>query len=734
MRLAANPDLFSTDNVDYDEIKYLIKEHTTPGSGKAVAIPGHEEIAGQDFEDLLYDELVEQHARVNLFIRSKSGEIERRLDYLHDRLAALHSRQPLDASAHIPAKRVERYAKLESNIIKTGDEIRSLARFRGAQRTAFTKLLKKYKKWTGSDGLERRFKANFLERPENFSKLDLAPLLEQYTEILQSVRAPFEAAAQTKQSQNTSSTVQTLRTSIAPEGLGSASIPARIFSAVSEGSELDFDTALSTIPLGTYGSKATYWVHPDHIVEVQVLLLQHTRLFQPTKAKSSSNSSPYATPSRRNSSGRLDSAGQSEKDDDAGLLVLDDPEQFTQKQNESTIADKEATGRLVAKAVGSARWTSGGQAAIVVGLEPQTEMTKTDNVRIAKLKRKHLDALLEPTRPFNARRLSHSSTVSENASQTVDEVSDAISNVREWLVSNQQVKPIVEIISKRTRFSGLSNGLSGGLWANLDMNIYMKKFVPGELSDAEWASKLQNHSHRFPYAVLEIRREGSQSADAIKALDSSHLVERVRGFSVEAQAVWACCKPSSMSPPSWLPTLEKDIRKIPVERSRRQRGRTGSSSAAVAFSLTSGHTTASTASITDGQTSPSTLQLGESSATSGPEFFETPPLSAFKRKPKKPYRVPQPSALDPTLLPPPALQPPEQEQEQEQGQEQERPQQKLQRYWNEYDHPEDGSDDEAYFIYIDPTASTAFPGQETLAKWAQKTKRLFRFSKTPGAA
>lgn len=79
MWLVTNPQLFCADNVDYDEIKHLIKEHTTPGSGKALAIPGQEDIAGQGFEDLLNDELVEQHARVNLFIRSKSGEIERRL-------------------------------------------------------------------------------------------------------------------------------------------------------------------------------------------------------------------------------------------------------------------------------------------------------------------------------------------------------------------------------------------------------------------------------------------------------------------------------------------------------------------------------------------------------------------------------------------------------------------------------------------------------------------------------
>jgi hypothetical protein len=52
-------------------------------------------------------------------------------------------------------------------------------------------------------------------------------------------------------------------------------------------------------------------------------------------------------------------------------------------------------------------------------------------------------------------------------------------------------------------------------------------------------------------------------------------------------------------------------------------------------------------------------------------------------------------------------------------------------YWNEYDHPEDGPEDEAYFIYIDPNSSVSFPGQDTLLKWAHRTKRLFRSGKRP---
>jgi hypothetical protein len=46
-----------------------------------------------------------------------------------------------------------------------------------------------------------------------------------------------------------------------------------------------------------------------------------------------------------------------------------------------------------------------------------------------------------------------------------------------------------------------------------------------------------------------------------------------------------------------------------------------------------------------------------------------------------------------------------------------------QRYWNEYDHPED--EESGYYIYIDPDASVKFPGQELFEAMTRSTKRLF---------
>jgi len=48
----------------------------------------------------------------------------------------------------------------------------------------------------------------------------------------------------------------------------------------------------------------------------------------------------------------------------------------------------------------------------------------------------------------------------------------------------------------------------------------------------------------------------------------------------------------------------------------------------------------------------------------------------------------------------------------------------MQRYWNEYDNPE--SEDEGYYLYVDPNASVKMPGQELIEAWVRKTKKLFR--------
>jgi len=147
--------------------------------------------------------------------------------------------------------------------------------------------------------------------------------------------------------------------------------------------------------------------------------------------------------------------------------------------------------------------------------------------------------------------------------------------------------------------------------------------------------------------------------------------------------------------------VDKDIRKLPplVRRQRRK-----ASSAAGSHSQTSPPQTSLSATSftsTDGQTSPFTSRNEESSATSAPDFVDSPPLQAFRKK-RKPYAE----------YPPPIQAEPE-----------------TQRYWNEYDHPE--SEDDGYYIYLDPNESDKFPGQAFFEACATKTKKLFRIQDAP---
>ncbi|KAF2269274.1 hypothetical protein CC78DRAFT_529492 [Lojkania enalia] len=654
-------------NIDYDYLKDLIKHHTTQGTGKAVSIPGQGDTAEKAFGDTFFRVLKAQHDRINLFIKSKSGEIERRLNFISKRLVQLQNQRPRNAP--LPTRIVEKYAKIDADVIKAGEEIRSLSRFRIAQRTGFHKILKKYKRWTRDRGLEHRFKGEVTESPDSFFQVDLGSLLDQYIDVLTSLRAPLNEDVGTNTgAQNTTS---------------------QITKVVQEGSDVDFDVALSIIPLGHQGSRATYWIHPDNIVEVQVLLLQYLRLHtssgtSPTTPKGS----PFATPARRKSSATFDKYFGNE--DDVGFVILDDVELYARKQNASTVgSSEEATGVLRGRAAGNARWTSSGDAAIVVGLESNQNVRDRESIKRTKLKRKHLATFLEASSTSN----------DELESASSEDERKGIIAVQQWLAQHRNIKPIAGTYSKRTRFVGLHNNEAGAIWALLDRDVFVKPSLHTYLKNNEWVSEAREASTEFPHAVLEVRREGNHPLSLIQILDRSHLVERVRSFSLETHAVWTCCRPVAMSTPFWISLLDKDIRKLPAP-IRRQRRKASSITDTVSHP-SSAKTASSTPSLTDGQSSPVLSRNGESSVTSAPEFVEPPSLRAFRKK-RKSY----------SNYPPPI------------GSEEPR-----QRYWNEYDNPE--SADEGYYIYIDPNASIKFPGQEFLETWAARAKQFFHYGLPP---
>jgi hypothetical protein len=361
-----------------------------------------------------------------------------------------------------------------------------------AQRTGFYKILKKYKRWTKDREVERRFKAEVINSPDSLFQLDLGYLLDQYIDVLGAVRTPLAASGISGLS-----------------GEGSQRSPAaELAHAIEAAPEIDFDIALTTVPLGPRASRATYWVHPDHIVEVEVLLLQHLRLHtRSEKSQSSSETSPHATLVRRPSSKIVEMHSSSE--DDVGLLVLDQPESFARRQNASPVgSSEEIPGSLPAKAAANVRWTSSGEAAVIVGLDWNDSQLSVDSIAIAKIKRKYLETFLDPSASLDA----------------TDSAEEHTAAARRWLAEHTATQPIAGIVSKRTRFVGLYNNPTGGIWATLDTEIALTDSLHKTLKKNDWVSEARANSTSFPHAVLEIRREGHQMAGLIQLLDRSHLV------------------------------------------------------------------------------------------------------------------------------------------------------------------------------------------------------------------
>ncbi|KAI9701534.1 MAG: hypothetical protein M1836_001590 [Candelina mexicana] len=706
-------------NVDYNDIKHLIRIRTTRGQAQAISIPGRsdEGQALKEFEDELFTELLEQHDRIGLFVRSKSGEIERRLKHLHRQVILLGQQDSPAARARISVRRLGKFSKAEEDVLKAGEEIQFLSRFVGAQRLGFQKLLKKYKRWTGSPTLGRRFTKEVLDRPNSFSKQDFEPLLTQWVNVLTAVRAPFKDGIMWKtgcggpkaSSATTSDAIPAHGTDATQNnpakgastvGKGQhqmISSATQIRNILDYGSAVEFDTGLTTSPLGSAAGKATYWVHSDNLVELQVLLLQHTK----TPAFQGAPASPDDTVWRAS---RPSSSASEDIGDEVGSMVFDDLDRLAKSQTNVSISETDdATGRAMYKAAGMARWCAEGEAIVIIRLSPDTDSQNKNSkeqamIQTAKLKRKYLTALFDASQTASPSKSPAEDTRSDlPVLERCESSSQSIANIRSWLAELGQVRPLAQISSRRKRFVGLTNSTSSGVWGVLDRDIRMKNPTLESLRDSD-DGRIEKDSMNFPHAVLEIRWEGENNGGLAKVLDQSHLTERVKGFTIETHAIAVLCKPDHLPPPYWLSMLDRDIRKVPTatKRGLRQQPSTRhspESANAETNSVSASSTTGSPAS------SNSTAPAVDSSVTSVPDLLQSPPISAFKKKRKLRRQHP-----------------PQKEAE-------ERPRQYQQRYWNEFDDGSEASDEEGYILYVDPNSKSTFPGAATISRFASLLSR-----------
>lgn len=551
-------------NVNYNEIKRLIKIRTTAGIAAPISIPGQGTHRWTELENDMFHTLKQQHDNVSLFLRTKHGEIDRRIVHLEKQSKS--ARRTCESPNSRQVLQGRRYHKLLQEAEAIGEDIQALSRFASVQKTAFRKLLKKYRKWTNSTGLQTRLEDDVFSAGE--LNLDYARQLErlavQTTIITETLQGPMlrgENAPETKTNRTES-------------GLpASATSVAKINEALSSG-PLKFDAAFATVPFGQSSGSAIYWIHPDNLDEARVLLLRHVPEVTTTLRASRQNSVASMNSQHSNDLSHYSA------NEGTHVVYYDNLQRFVQDRSLARPSRIALSGR----------WCESSDAVVTLfNLAPSGSGSTGE---IVQLKRKELSAAL-----------SRSTTSGQRNSRPKDSSSN-VKSVQEYLLEHRDVKPLAEMHSRRSRHCSIPNSSKVGTWATLDADLVITPFDVDRLGavDADVET-----GEAFPHAVLEIRWEFGHVPEVVRAFDTSHLAERVKDFSLEAAAVYTMQE--DLSPPSWRPLLGKDIRNVPIT-SRASRRLAHASRASIAG-------TASGTSSTDGPTeSVFSPNPGQSSATS----------------------------------------------------------------------------------------------------------------------
>ncbi|KAG5354579.1 hypothetical protein CJU89_6352 [Yarrowia sp. B02] len=625
-------------NLDYDDIKQLIKRATT------------DDAKDKTTEADVLEALKNEFEHISLFVRSKTGEIDRRIIHCQKTIDHIaeddrvkeesYAAQGKSYAHHLNSKRRQtRLYKLRTEINRVTVEVQNLARFIGVQRTGFRKLLKKYAKWSGKQTLQQALSPT-LDNMYSFTQQDFTPVFLELSFI-------FETLRQAKyQSINTY-----IETAL---GERDGSDPAQ------------FDTEMVTLATNVPNAgHVTMWVHPDHITELKVMLLKTMSfvdspktLRQKGEVLATSVDSQPGTPnlSRRPSLTLTRALSDQHVTEHSHAVYLDDPRKLISIQTSTE--------------PGQIRW---------VDVLPKDGVPEEDTPSMH-TSEPEVDpdyVLCAPVggfRHFAASRISrdladaiyHSNL--EDAKWEIDNLNGSGKLGVEWVAKRNAV-PLSQASMHRSRFlfedslsmsigerrksvsifeqgtpsgSALDNpSESSKVWATLDEQIVVKR-----AGFHSHYSKDGPKSASFPYAVLDIKWKGLEP-QWIKDIEKSHLVHVVEGFSIYSHSIALFHAQALSKPPHWMKTLGKvDLLKLPPKKVREEPAATSNQ-------------------LQLSRDTPALPASGSILLNSSPGSIPslTDELSDTSQETTEPPKV---------------------------------------RYWNEFDNPEDGEDDSGIFIYTNP--------------------------------
>ena len=308
-------------------------------------------------------------------------------------------------------------------------------------------------------------------------------------------------------------------------------------------SRTSYSTALEMLPGGTPAGTASYWIHPENLLQLQLLLLKHTRT-RKNQLSATNSQSLSSCASRKESTTDNASPAAIRSNDRGSVVICDNLSAFIEFRNSATISDSEnVLGSSPSKDSASIRISSANDAIIVVVAGSKDEDDSDNGVRpdfqTAKTKPRALRQLFDNNDfvedlAFSGERDSQPLNpqicrVPDGPSplDTCLNITSNIKAIEQWLRKHQQVRPLVELHFQRCRFAGIHNSTTSGIWATLDTDVAMSKCTLeslGKYDSSETADGLESNIRDFPFAILRVRIEGDSDSAVIKELNNSHLV------------------------------------------------------------------------------------------------------------------------------------------------------------------------------------------------------------------
>lgn len=490
-----------------------------------------------DFVKLLNAEL----EKVASFQTMKLGEVQRRTE--HCEFTIRQHQLPSGKSSE--KLTLASFVVTESEINKITQDLQDLAHFQRLNYTAFLKIIKKHDKHTGFT-LRAHF-MNFQLNSFPFHKESFAPLVSRLSTLYNIVR-----------------------TGTAP--------------AVTKAQSIDSEEDEELERPGCIPKKTAFWVHPDSIMDLKMLILKYLPLvvYEPTPAlnsshRSTSQLSSYLASESPVSTVYLDNAdfdlymSQVENRDRSETIRLrwygsEQKQMWVEHQQWSIQSNNGSSSSSSSPSSLSSPGTT---------LAPSPNLDKPIVTKHRfQIKSKNVPKLLQGSVKID-KILEQLRLAGQKTEQEIQEF-EASTRIVQSRIKKRGLQPVTQTFFNRTAFQVPGDAR---VRITIDTDVVMvreKALEPSDLFERPWVpTELQAENYpfsqvpehnivRFPYAIMQIRTLTEPQEEIpswVDTIGQSHLVEIVPNFTKDQHAIATLYESRVGLLPFWLSDMDRDIRK-----------------------------------------------------------------------------------------------------------------------------------------------------------------------------